>query len=198
MKKVNTKSRIKSAGLELFLEHGYAGTSIAAIEKAAGLAPRAGAFYRHFDSKEALLEELAREKITETPAEFDFEGLLAFDDTRAELIAIARQYELAGRRQQRYRRLIDEVRLTGACSAFEQSANEEMAAALCRWLATKKAARELDEPARLALALNIFGGWLFYLGKRFEGVSFPSLTDDDMRRHWANLWAGVLDNDYPG
>ena len=50
MKRVNTRDRLKEAALPLFAERGYAATSIAAIEAAAGLAPRAGAFYRHFPS----------------------------------------------------------------------------------------------------------------------------------------------------
>ena len=62
MDSVNTRDRIKAAALPLFAAQGFAATSIAAIERAAGLAPRAGAFYRHFDSKEALFEELAAER----------------------------------------------------------------------------------------------------------------------------------------
>lgn len=51
----STRERILSAASDLFLERGYARTSIAKIEQAAGLAPRTGGSYRHFDSKEALL-----------------------------------------------------------------------------------------------------------------------------------------------
>ena len=126
MDSVNTRDRIKAAALPLFAEQGFAATSIAAIESAAGLAPRAGAFYRHFDSKEALFEELAAERITETPGEFDFEGLRAFGDTRAELVALARRFEVAAERQQPYLRLIGEARLTASGRAFEQRANEAM------------------------------------------------------------------------
>lgn len=59
MNYVNTRGRIKAAALPLFAKDGFAGTSIAAIETAAGLAPRAGAFYRHFPGKEALMEWVA-------------------------------------------------------------------------------------------------------------------------------------------
>ncbi len=79
---MDTARRIKEAALGLFAERGFARTSVGAIEEAAGLAPRAGAFYRHFESKEALFEELALERVTETPDEFDFEGLKSFGDTR--------------------------------------------------------------------------------------------------------------------
>jgi AcrR family transcriptional regulator len=41
--------------MHLFGEHGFRGTSVAAIERAAGLTPGAGGLYHHFPSKDALL-----------------------------------------------------------------------------------------------------------------------------------------------
>jgi AcrR family transcriptional regulator len=40
----------------LFAERGYAATSVADVQAAAGLAPGSGALYKHFPSKRALLE----------------------------------------------------------------------------------------------------------------------------------------------
>jgi AcrR family transcriptional regulator len=51
-----TRERILDAAVELFGRQGYHGTSIGEIEKAAGLAPRRGGLYKHFPSKEAVLE----------------------------------------------------------------------------------------------------------------------------------------------
>jgi AcrR family transcriptional regulator len=51
-----TRERILDAAVELFGRRGYRGTSVGEIEQAAGLAPRSGALYKHFPSKEALLE----------------------------------------------------------------------------------------------------------------------------------------------
>ena len=75
MPRVNTKDRIMQAALELFVERGYQKTSIARIETGAGLVPRAGAFYRHFDSKQALLVEVAKSYVSETPDEFGLDRL---------------------------------------------------------------------------------------------------------------------------
>ena len=83
------------AAVKLFMEQGYQKTSIARIETEAGLAPRAGAFYRHFESKEALAQAVARAYVSETPENFGLEKLSDFGDTRAELIAIALKYEEA-------------------------------------------------------------------------------------------------------
>jgi len=193
MSRVNTRERIKAAALSLFAEQGFAATSIAAIETAAGLAPRAGAFYRHFESKQALFEELARERITETPGEFDFEGLKAFGDTRAELVALARRFEVAAERQRPYLRLIEESRLTDAGRSFEQAANDAMLRALMDWVATKAAADGLDTGRLATLTMNVFGSWLFYLTKRQQGVELAVLDRDTLLEDWASRWAGTLD-----
>ena len=193
MSNVNTRERIKAAALPLFARNGFAGTSIAAIETAAGLAPRAGAFYRHFPGKEALFEELARERITETPDEFDIEGLGAFGNTRAELVAVARRFEIAAERQQPYLRLIEEMRLTEAGRSFEQQANAAMLEALTEWVATKAAAKGLDADQLAALTLNVFGSWLYYLTKRQQGVDLAALDRDTLMEDWATRWSSILD-----
>lgn len=193
MNSVNTRERIKAAALPLFAERGFAATSIAAIESAAGLAPRAGAFYRHFHGKQALFEELAREYITETPDEFDLEGLEGFADTRAELVALARRFELAAGRQEPYLRVIEEVRLTPAGRSFERQANEAMLRALMAWVARKPAAAGLAEARLAALTLDVFGSWLFYLGKRQQGIDLDAISRDVLLDDWASRWSGLLD-----
>lgn len=51
----STKVRLLSEALRLFGERGYAATTVADIEQAAGLAPGRGGLYRHFASKNDLL-----------------------------------------------------------------------------------------------------------------------------------------------
>jgi AcrR family transcriptional regulator len=52
------RSRILHAAMRCFASKGYAATTMADIEAAAGFSPRAGGTYRHFDSKRAILESL--------------------------------------------------------------------------------------------------------------------------------------------
>lgn len=49
------RERILSEGMRLFGEQGYAATSVAQIEEAAGLSPGSGSLYKHFRSKKELL-----------------------------------------------------------------------------------------------------------------------------------------------
>jgi AcrR family transcriptional regulator len=60
----STRQRIVDAAVELFARQGYARTTVGQIEAAAGLTPRAGGFYKHFPSKDAILE-VALEQQTE-------------------------------------------------------------------------------------------------------------------------------------
>ena len=52
----STRERLLSVGLALFAAKGFGATTVGEIEQAAGLQPRRGGLYRHFASKEALLE----------------------------------------------------------------------------------------------------------------------------------------------
>src|SRR5437899_1202737 len=51
-----TRQRLLHAGIRLFAEKGFRETTVGEVEAAAGLEPRRGALYRHFPSKEALLQ----------------------------------------------------------------------------------------------------------------------------------------------
>jgi AcrR family transcriptional regulator len=85
-----TRERLIDAALELFAERGYEGTSVGAIESAAGLAPRSGALYKHFPSKRALLGAALADRmdaIDRIDARMD---LLSAGDLRTELTMIGR------------------------------------------------------------------------------------------------------------
>lgn len=193
MPRVNTKDRIRGAALGLFLAEGYQKTSIARIETEAGLVPRAGAFYRHFESKEALLADLAQSSISETLEEFDLEELAAFGNTRSELVAIALKYEEEARRRRPFARLIDELRVLKIGAGLETDVNDAMVTALVSWLETKPVARGLSREQLSALVFSVFGGWLFYLTKLGEGVTLASLDRDVLLDEWASRWADTLD-----
>ena len=193
MAKVNTKDRIMQAALELFLEQGYQKTSIARIETEAGLAPRAGAFYRHFDSKETLLVELARAYVSETPEDFGLDRLAAFGDTRSELVAIALKYEEAMIRQKPFARLIEEIRLLDFGADLQDELNTDMMVGLMAWISDKPAGKDLSDKQAAALLISVFGGWLFYLFKAQQDVTLDPLDRDTMLDGWATLWASILD-----
>ena len=58
-----TRDSLLDAGLKLFSEKGFDGTSVKEIEAAVGLTPGSGSFYRHFKSKENLMEDVVHREI---------------------------------------------------------------------------------------------------------------------------------------
>ena len=191
----NTRARLEKAALELFLQKGYARTTIGQIEAAAGLAPRTGTFYRHFKNKAELISELARSEITETPEKFDLERLLELGDTRAEMVPIAQTYEQFAAKQAPFLELIEELRRTEEGAAFESEVNADMLDALTGWVASKPGASQLSGEKLLALTMMIFGGWLFFLFKSQQGVFSEKLGRGAMIEEWSTYWASELDAD---
>jgi AcrR family transcriptional regulator len=59
----STKERILDVAFELFVERGFAGTTVTEIEKKAGLTGGSGGFYRHFRSKKDLLRPAVEREV---------------------------------------------------------------------------------------------------------------------------------------
>lgn len=59
----DTRTRLLSAGIALIAEQGFTSATVGEIEAAVGLAPRRGALYKHFPSKQALVEAAIGERM---------------------------------------------------------------------------------------------------------------------------------------
>jgi len=59
-----TRERILEAALRLFAEQGFKATTVKQIELAAGLSAGAGGLYRHFSSKQELLDAVVAWQVT--------------------------------------------------------------------------------------------------------------------------------------
>ncbi len=85
-----TRERILEAAVELFGRQGYSGTSVGEIEAAAGLAPRSGALYKHFESKRSLLEEAVARRARVAEAAGETIDATLSGDVRTELPLVGR------------------------------------------------------------------------------------------------------------
>jgi AcrR family transcriptional regulator len=85
-----TRDRIVTAAIRLFAERGYRGTTVGEIEAAAGLSPRAGGLYKHFASKEEVLEAGIERHVSELEAMRPTLETMPFDDLRRGLELVAR------------------------------------------------------------------------------------------------------------
>jgi AcrR family transcriptional regulator len=92
---VSTRDRILDVAMELFGQHGFKGTSITAIETAAGLKAGAGGIYHHFPTKQALLQAGIARHLSRLDALRDIRRIFTgLGDLDAELTVLAR-YALA-------------------------------------------------------------------------------------------------------
>lgn len=87
---VSTSDRLVEAGVRLFAEQGFKGTTVGQIEEAAGLIPRRGALYRHFPSKRALLEAAVERHTHELNSLSHVVDHFPLGDLRAELTLLIR------------------------------------------------------------------------------------------------------------
>ena len=85
-----TRDRIVTAAIRLFAERGYRGTTVGDIEAAAGLSPRAGGLYKHFASKEELLEAGIERHVSELEAMRPALETMPLDDLRGGLELVGR------------------------------------------------------------------------------------------------------------
>src|SRR5918992_637847 len=85
-----TRHRIVVEALRLFAQRGYRGTRVSDIERAAGLSPKAGVFYRHFHSKREVLEAALEHYAAQAQQSEAALDLLPLGDLRAELRLVCR------------------------------------------------------------------------------------------------------------
>jgi AcrR family transcriptional regulator len=91
----STRNEILDAGLKLFSDRGFDGISVKDIETAVGLTPGRGSFYRHFESKEVLLEHIVHREVDKVRNMRDMQQRAiggSLGDRRAELVL---QYRLS-------------------------------------------------------------------------------------------------------
>jgi AcrR family transcriptional regulator len=188
---VSTRERLVSEAMRLFSAKGFEATSVSQIEAAAGLAAGSGALYRHFKSKDALLDAGVDRQLDRRHAMRDIRALFAgLGDLHAELTVLGR-YLLS---------VIDEelqllqiaartpagqsARLDTAYAALIDGLNAELA----DWIAVWAPALAEDDRAVLA-ALGVNG----LLGARFATGLFhqsdPRIPDDRYLTEWTALLA---------
>jgi len=192
----DTKTRILRAGVSLFADQGYDGVSVGEIEAEAGLTPRAGGFYRHFKSKEELLLAILKAEIN-SAENLRFDDLLHLGDTRAELIAIGKAHLRWYRETKEVGRLL--LRESNKLPKLQrevEKANRDNQMVLAKWIATKKFGRSLDKLTLQEFAMMMFGGWLYFLTKKYiQEVTFKGFDEESYLVSWASLWADILDGD---
>jgi AcrR family transcriptional regulator len=189
-----TRDRIIDQAMHLFSEHGYAATSIAKIEAAAGLTPGAGGLYHHFQSKEAVLATGIERQLARLDALREIHHVLTpVGDLRAELILTARYIlnELDSE-SELLRILASEARarpqiLTAAVDQLVNSTFEGLA----RWIDERAEHPIARSKARAIAAVGL--GSLFSSRLLRDVLGVPAQIDDEtLVETWVALMIGAL------
>jgi AcrR family transcriptional regulator len=164
-----TRDRILEAALELFSEVGFQGTTISEVERRVGLAAGTGSFYRHFPSKEALLEAAVDREVERVRAEI-IEGRSALPEIEDPNERRIFMLKLALRDLRRYDRLF-RLMLT------EGERVPELGQAITRSLQRPNAQIEGEEVPTTVVVLAALGG--YHLFSIMQGHPFQDVSEDD-------------------
>jgi AcrR family transcriptional regulator len=189
-----TRERIVDEAMHLFSQHGYAATSIAKIEAAAGLTPGAGGIYHHFASKEALLAAGIERRLARLLALREIRNVLgSLEDIEAELTLTAR-YVLAelDSESELLRILASDVRsrpqlLTAAVEQLVSSTFTGFAS----WI-SERAKRSI--PAEEANAISNFGLGSLLSSRLLRDVLGvpPQIDDETLVKTWVKMMAAAM------
>lgn len=191
--------RIVGAARSCFAAKGFAGTTIADIESAAGYTPRSGGVYRHFRSKEAMLEA-----VIDTELEANRSAVVDVDDpspgaapeevleqtVRRGLAQLDRQAELMqilfGDLDQ-FPHLVDKVR-AGLTDATYRDFSDRLGAAHSAGRIPK-----LDFDAVAVLAIGPVVD--FKIKQHLLGYTPLDLTEERFVHAWVHLFSRLLEID---
>lgn len=191
------KERILTAAKQCFAAKGFAGTTIADIEDAAGYTPRSGGIYRHFPSKVAILEAVIDAELTANTR--DILGVPSPDSAVADpgemleqvvrrgLAQLDRQADLMRivfRDLDQFEHLLAKVRVGLTDATYQDFANR---------LAAAHAAGAIPELDFEAVAVLAIGPVVdFKIKQHLLGYTPLDLDQERLVRAWVHLFANLL------
>jgi AcrR family transcriptional regulator len=165
-KRAKTRDRILDAALDVFAEEGFAGATISEVERRVGLAVGTGSLYRHFSSKEELMQAAVEREVT-----------LLREDMEAARAGLPRVADPREQRLQIYEQMLRDIRRFDRL--FRLMLNEgdrvpELREAIWAAVSRPVPGNPSEEDAVDAVAMAALGGYhLFSLmqGRPFNGVT---------------------------
>ena len=177
----DTRHRIVEAARRLFAHGGYEGTSVAEIEKEAGLKPGAGGLYAHFGSKADVLAAAIERSVALARASHALPAVMRLGDLGAELRFVARgSLALLDQSQDLFRMLFkDGDQFPDLFADARQRVLAPAYQVMAEWLTSKTAEGALAEHDAEAVAAILIGAltdyWLH--AKLFDWQ--PNDVDED-------------------
>jgi AcrR family transcriptional regulator len=185
------RDRLLAAAVSLFNKQGFRETTVGDIEGAVGLSRRAGGFYRHFASKEAVLVAAIEEMADEMVAGLRLEDVIRLNAPRAELLLIARALIAHAERHRALRLLVQrEGAKLAPVRAAARRANAKLAAIdVLPWIENVTARFRLRGSNTRELALMIFGPVVTYIVGLDKSDPAFGVAKDGFLDGWAEHWS---------
>lgn len=187
----STSARILDAAMHLFAERGYRGTTVGEIERAAGLAPRSGALYQHFEGKYDVLERAIERHLEAIDDLGQALQMLPLGDLRAELTLLARWNLASLERRAPLTRFVyregDRLPLRLRAKLYERLV-ERPYAEVVSWLGERVGDAGAAEPDLDALALIIVEPMSSYRSLQQLFGRVPGDVDDE---RFIDTWVDV-------
>ena len=176
--------------VKLFSLKGFAGTSVAEIERAAGLKPGAGGLYAHFDSKAELIRAAIERAAAVTEVGYSLAAALPLGDLRSELTLIARGSFVLFDASEDYIRmgLKDGDEFPELFAGARTRLPDRAYRFLADWLAAKVDTGELAEHDSDAVADLLFGAISnYWLQTRVVGRAPNDVDEQRFIEAWVDL-----------
>jgi AcrR family transcriptional regulator len=196
-----TRQRIVGEAIRLFAERGYRGTTVGEIEAAAGLAPRSGGLYKHFRSKEEVLQAAIEKHVSEIENVRSAMELMPLGDPRSELTLVARWTLQELKEEQELMRVIQKdgdqfPELVADVHERIVNRGYEEARKLIARLAEQSGVNVSNTDALAAVALGALVA--YRVEERMFGVPPGGVSEDDFIDAWVDLWVGFAENKTAG
>lgn len=190
----STRDRLLDEAMRLFGERGYDATSVAEIERSAGLTPGAGGLFHHFRNKEAVLAAGVERQLDRLEAVRQIRGAIPpLGDVRAELTLVARYVFLELEEEQELLRvLISEGRqrpdlLSSAVDQVVRGTFNEFAALVGRW-----------GVAEVGAALALSSLVAFASAELLLGRAPIDADREDVIATWVEMVMGLIERSHAG
>jgi AcrR family transcriptional regulator len=191
-----SRERILDAALRLFAEQGYADTSVADVQSACGLSSGSGALYKHFPSKQALLEAgIERELVHLEGVRLARRMFADVFDFRSELEVLGRfvLMELDAERDVLRILLKDADRFPKLLAAARTKLLEPMYEVFSDWMRGHLHAGHIDVDDVDATAAVALGAIIQYRASEvLLGGPPPGMDEERFLQAWARIVGGLV------
>jgi AcrR family transcriptional regulator len=189
-----TRERLIEAAMELFADRGYRNTTVGDIEAKAGLAPRSGALYQHFGSKEELLRAGVHKRIAELEEVVSVMDLLPLADLRSELIMLGRWNLQDLTRRESLHRLVRQEGdvFPGLKDEVREAIHDQPHRQVARWIQRMAEESGIEDLDYEVLALIMAGSMgHFRMLESIYGQKPLGVDDDRFLKGWVEVCLAI-------